>query len=140
MSATHEKERTLTKQIGREVETALPGVEVLAVVVNPDRFTVLSTTPRSRPRALRARHRRLREYQRDYAIDVSSPGIERPCALLSTSATRSAALSPFARPSARSSRARSSALTRVRVVVRSGDDTVEIPYDRSSGQPGLPMA
>ena len=41
MSATHEKERTLTKQIGREIEAALPGVEVLAVELqNPERFTV----------------------------------------------------------------------------------------------------
>ena len=41
MSTTYGKERTLTEQIGREVATALPGVEVLAVELSaPDRFTV----------------------------------------------------------------------------------------------------
>ena len=80
MSATHEKERTLTKQIGREVETALPGVEVLAVELsNPDRFTVFIDHAEGVDHALCARVTDvLREYQRDYAIDVSSPGIERP--------------------------------------------------------------
>ena len=41
MSTTHEKEQTLQRQIGREVESALPGVEVLAVeLTGTDRFTV----------------------------------------------------------------------------------------------------
>ena len=82
MSTTHEKERTLTKQIGREVETALPGVEVLAVELqNPERFTVFVDSAEGVDHALCARVTDvLREYLREYAIDVSSPGIERPVA------------------------------------------------------------
>jgi ribosome maturation factor RimP len=80
LSTTHEKERTLTKQIGREVETALPGVEVLAVELsNPERFTVFVDHAEGVDHALCARVTDvLREYLREYAIDVSSPGIERP--------------------------------------------------------------
>ena len=80
MSTTHEKERTLTKQIGREVETALPGVEVLAVELsNPERFTVFVDHAEGVDHALCARVTDvLREYLREYAIDVSSPGLERP--------------------------------------------------------------
>ena len=73
LSTTHEKERTLTKQIGREVEAALPGVEVLAVELsNPERFTVFVDHAEGVDHALCARVTDvLREYQRDYAIDVA---------------------------------------------------------------------
>ena len=80
MSATYEKERTLQKQIEREVETALPGVEVLAVeLAGPDRFTVFVDHVGGVDHALCARVTELlRDYRTEYAIDVSSPGIERP--------------------------------------------------------------
>ena len=79
MGTTHEKERTLTKQIGREVETALPGVEVLAVELSsPERFTVFVDHAEGVDHALCARVTDvLREYLRDYAIDVSSPSRSR---------------------------------------------------------------
>lgn len=80
MSTTYEQERTLTRQIGREVESALPGVEVLAVELQgPERFTVFVDHAEGVDHALCARVTDvLREYLREYAIDVSSPGIERP--------------------------------------------------------------
>jgi len=80
LSTTHEKERTLTKQIGREVETALPGVEVLAVELsNPERFTVFVDHAEGVDHALCARVTDLlRDYLLRYAVDVSSPGFERP--------------------------------------------------------------
>ena len=80
MSTTFEKEQTLQRQIGREVESALPGVEVLAVELSgTDRFTVFVDHAAGVDHALCARVTDvLREYLREYAIDVSSPGIERP--------------------------------------------------------------
>ena len=80
MSATHEKERTLQRQIGAEVEAAVPGVEVLAVeLAGPDRFTVFIDHVNGVDHALCARVTEvLRDYRRDYAIDVSSPGLARP--------------------------------------------------------------
>ncbi len=76
----HEKERSLQRQIGREVESAMPDVEVLAVeLAGPERFTVFIDHPRGVDHALceRVTHV-LRDYLRDYTVDVSSPGIERP--------------------------------------------------------------
>ena len=73
MSTTHEKERTLTRQIGREVERAVAGAEVLAVELQaPDRFTVFIDHPQGVDHALCARvNDVLREYLREYAVDVS---------------------------------------------------------------------
>ena len=71
MSTTHEKERTLTTQIEREVGTALPGVEVLAVeLAGPARFTVFVDHAKGVDHALCARVTDvLRDYLSDYAID-----------------------------------------------------------------------
>ena len=78
--SVHEKERSLQRQIGREVETALPEVEVLAVeLAGPERFTVFIDHPRGVDHALCERVTDvLREYLREYTVDVSSPGFERP--------------------------------------------------------------
>ena len=77
MSATHDKERTLTREIEREVTTALPGVEVLAVeLAGPARFTVFVDHANGVDHELCARVTDvLRDYLSEYAIDVSSPGI-----------------------------------------------------------------
>ena len=78
--SVHEKERSLQRQIGREVETALPEVEVLAVeLAGPERFTVFIDHPRGVDHALCERVTDvLREYLREYTVDVSSPGLDRP--------------------------------------------------------------
>ena len=80
MATAHEKERTLQRRVADDVESALGGVEVLAVELNaPDRFTVFVDHPKGVDHALCARVTDvLREYLREYSIDVSSPGIERP--------------------------------------------------------------
>jgi ribosome maturation factor RimP len=80
MAAVHEKERELTREITRKVEGALPGTEVLAVELNgPDRFTVFVDHPGGVDHALCERVTDvLRDYLRDYGVDVSSPGFERP--------------------------------------------------------------
>ena len=80
MAATHNKERQLIREITPKVEGALPGTEVLAVeLTNPDRFTVYVDHVGGVDHALCERVTNvLRDYLRDYSVDVSSPGIERP--------------------------------------------------------------
>jgi ribosome maturation factor RimP len=77
---TYEKERQLQAEIGSRVEHDLPGVEVLAVELsNPDRFVVYVDHPEGVDHALCARvTETLRDYLREYTIDVSSPGTARP--------------------------------------------------------------
>jgi ribosome maturation factor RimP len=76
----YEKERTLTRDVGQRVEGALPGVEVLAVELNgPERFCVYVDHAGGVDHALCERVTDvLRDYLPDYAVDVSSPGVERP--------------------------------------------------------------
>jgi ribosome maturation factor RimP len=76
----YEKERTLTREVVQRVETALPGVEVLAVELNgPERFCVYVDQVGGVDHALCERVTDvLRDYLRDFSVDVSSPGIERP--------------------------------------------------------------
>ena len=79
-TAPHQKERELQREIARTVESALPGVEVLALeLTGKERFCVYVDHPQGVDHALCERvTRELDEYRRDYAIDVSSPGAERP--------------------------------------------------------------
>jgi ribosome maturation factor RimP len=80
MAKTHEKERQLESEITPRIEHDLPGVEVLAVeLANPDRFVVYVDHPAGVDHELCVRVTDvLRDYLREYTVDVSSPGIERP--------------------------------------------------------------
>src|SRR5207237_8361229 len=80
MATAHDKERQLTREIEQKVEQALPGTEVLAVeLTSRERFTVFVDHPGGVDHALCERVTDvLRDYLRDYSVDVSSPGIERP--------------------------------------------------------------
>ena len=80
MADVRQKEKQLEREISERVEGSLDGVEVLAVELQgPDRFTVFVDHASGVDHALCARVTdSLRDYQRQYAIDVSSPGIERP--------------------------------------------------------------
>ena len=80
MAATHDKEKELTREIRRKVESAVPGTEVLAVeLTGPDRFTVFVDHAQGVDHALCARVTDvLRDYLREYGVEVSSPGFERP--------------------------------------------------------------
>jgi ribosome maturation factor RimP len=80
VAATHDKERQLTREIAPKVERAVPGTEVLAVeLTSPERFTVYVDHVQGVDHALCERVTAiLRDYLRDYSIDVSSPGLERP--------------------------------------------------------------
>lgn len=76
----YDKERTLTREVVQRVEGALPGVDVLAVELNgPERFCVYVDHAGGVDHALCERVTDvLRDYLRDFSVDVSSPGIERP--------------------------------------------------------------
>ncbi|HSC49159.1 MAG TPA: hypothetical protein VLD16_02760 [Gaiellaceae bacterium] len=80
MATVHDKERTLQREISGKVEQALPGVEVLAVELNgPERFTVYVDRDGGVDLALCQQVTRvLSDYLREYGVDVSSPGPERP--------------------------------------------------------------
>jgi ribosome maturation factor RimP len=80
MATTHDKEKELQQEIAPRVEHDLPGVEVLAVELqSPDHFTVYVDRPEGVDLALCEEvSGLLRDYTREYSVDVSSPGIERP--------------------------------------------------------------
>ena len=80
MAATHDKEKVLTREIARKVETALPETEVLAVeLTKPDGFTVFIDDVRGVDHALCVRVTELlADYRREWEISVSSPGVARP--------------------------------------------------------------
>ena len=80
MPTTFEKERELQDDIASRVEHDLPGVDVLAVeLLAPTRFCVYVDRPEGVDHALCERVTDLlRDYLRDYSIEVSSPGLDRP--------------------------------------------------------------
>jgi ribosome maturation factor RimP len=79
-TSTYDRERELTQAITPIVESALPGVDVLAVeILSPARFCVYVDHPDGVDLALCERVTRLLDtYRADWTIDVSSPGPERP--------------------------------------------------------------
>ena len=81
MASVHDRERTLEREISGKVEEALPGVEVLAVeLTGPERMTIyVDRAGEPVDIALCERVTRLlSDYLREYGVDVSSPGPERP--------------------------------------------------------------
>ena len=80
LATTHARERQLEREIGPRVAHDLPGVDVLAVeLVSPSRFCVYVDHPEGVDHTLCVRVTDLlRDYLREYTVDVSSPGTERP--------------------------------------------------------------
>jgi ribosome maturation factor RimP len=125
------REKQLEREITRQVEIGLPGIEVLAVELSgPDRFTVFVDHPDGVDHALCERvTNQLRQYVATYSVEVSSPGVERPL--------RKPA--HFRNVVGRRVTLRTQARKRVRgevldagqraVTVKSGDDAVEIRYE-----------
>jgi ribosome maturation factor RimP len=76
----YDKERTLYREVSSRVERSLPGVEVLALELSgPERMTVFVDHPQGVDHGLCERVTDvLRDYLKDYSVDVSSPGVERP--------------------------------------------------------------
>src|SRR5690348_4785581 len=80
MPTTFEKERQLQGEIASQVEQDLPGVDVLAVELQtPSRFRVYIDHADGVDHALCERVTDvLRDYLREYSVEVSSPGVDRP--------------------------------------------------------------
>jgi ribosome maturation factor RimP len=80
MEGVHTKERQLEQELTSRIERRVPGTEVLAVeLLGPERFCVYIDHPEGVDHALCERvTNELDDYRRQYAIDVSSPGLERP--------------------------------------------------------------
>jgi ribosome maturation factor RimP len=131
-TSTHDKERTLTKQIERDVEAALPGVEVLAVELQgPERFTVFVDHADGVDHALCVRVTDvLRDYLGEYAIDVSSPGIERPLRKPEHFRNAVGRTVTLRTPERKRLKGEIVDAGERSVAVRSGNDTIEIPYDQ----------
>ena len=80
LTTTYEREKQLEREIGPRVAHDLPGVDVLAVELQtPSRFCVYVDHPDGVDHTLCVRVTDLlRDYLREYTVDVSSPGTERP--------------------------------------------------------------
>ena len=80
MPTTYEREKKLQSEIAPRIERDLPGVDVLAVeLLAPERFCVYVDHPDGVDHALCGRVTDvLRDYLREYEVDVSSPGPDRP--------------------------------------------------------------
>jgi ribosome maturation factor RimP len=131
MAATHERERQLTREIAPKVERALPGTEVLAVeLAGPDRFTVFVDHVGGVDHALCERVTNvLRDYLREYSVDVSSPGVERP--LRNQAHFRNAVGRRVALRTEGRSRVRGEVVAAGErsVTIETDAETVDIPYD-----------
>ena len=131
MAATHDKERELTREIAPKVEDALPGTEVLAVeLTSPERFTVYVDHVQGVDHALCKRVTNvLRDYLREYSVEVSSPGVERPLrkqAHFRDAVGRNVALRTQERKRLRGEVVAAGERT---VTVKTNGEAVDIPYD-----------
>ena len=131
MAATHDKERQLTREIAPKIEGALPGTEVLAVeLTSPERFTVYVDHVKGVDHSLCERVTNvLRGYLREYSVDVSSPGIERP--LRKEAHFRSAVGRKVALRTQERNRVRGEVVSAGErsVTVKTNGESVDIPYD-----------
>ncbi|HUY72052.1 MAG TPA: hypothetical protein VMV08_07400 [Gaiellaceae bacterium] len=127
----HEKEKELYREVSRTVSSALPGVEVLALeITGRERFCVYVDHTGGVDHALCERVSSvLRPYLERYAIEVSSPGIERP---LRTREHFERAIGRRVRLKTDALRLRgqvAAANERSFEFVHGGEEPVDIPYD-----------
>ena len=131
IAATHDKERQLTREIAPKVEDALPGTEVLAVELSsPERFTVYVDHVQGVDHALCQRVTNvLRDYLREYSVEVSSPGVERP--LRKQAHFRDAVGRRVALRTQERNRLRGEVVAAGErsVTVKTNGESVDIPYD-----------
>jgi ribosome maturation factor RimP len=131
MADVHTRERELEREISPQVESGVPGVEVLAVeITGRARFTVYVDHPQGVDHGLCARvTNQLRDYLRTYSVEVSSPGLARPLrkpAHFRNAVGRRVAIRTPERRRVRGEVVEASERT---VTVRAGDEAIEIPYD-----------
>ena len=136
MDDVHGKERALQREVALQIESAIPGAEVLALeLVSPTRFCVYVDHPGGVDHALCQRVTDLLGGFLDrYSIDVSSPGLERPLrtpAHFRSVVGRQVALRT-SRPISGRKRFRGelvAADTRTVKVASDGAEPVDIPYE-----------
>jgi ribosome maturation factor RimP len=127
----HQKERELQREIARSVESALPGVEVIALeLTGKERFCVYVDHPQGVDHALSERVTDvLRSYLDNYSVEVSSPGLDRP---LRTRAHFERALGRNVRVKTATRKARGEVLAvgeRSVQIRTTGPEAADIPYD-----------
>jgi ribosome maturation factor RimP len=131
LTQTHTKEKQLEREITRLVESGLPGVEVLAVELSgPVRFTVFVDHAGGVDHGLCERvTNQLRDYLREYSVEVSSPGLERP--LRKPAHFRNAVGRRVTLRTPERKRLRGEVVDAGEraVTVRAGDDDIEVPYE-----------
>jgi ribosome maturation factor RimP len=130
-TAQQQKERQLQREVARTVESALPGVEVLALeLTGKERFCVFVDHPEGVDHALCVRVTDvLQRYLDQYSVEVSSPGFERP---LRTKAHFERAVGQKVRVKTETGKARGEVLTAGErfVRVQNGSEATDIPYDQ----------
>lgn len=128
--APYEKERELQRDVARTVESALPGVEVLALELQgKERFCVYIDHPTGVDHALCERVTDvLRSYLDEYGVEVSSPGLDRP---LRTKAHFERAVGRSVRVKTVTGKARGTVLSAGERSFRieNGTGPADIPYD-----------
>ena len=132
MASVHDKERTLQRDISTRVESALPDVEVLAVeLAGPERFTVfIDRVGTGVDHALCERvTNELRDYLRDYTVDVSSPGLERPLRKPQHFRSVLGRRVALRTPSRRRLRGEVVDANEKSVTLQTDNESVQIPYD-----------
>ena len=121
----------MQREIARTVESALPGVEVLALeLTGRERFCVYVDHPQGVDHALCERVTDvLRPYLDNYTVEVSSPGFERP---LRTRAHFERAVGRNVRLRTETGRTRGRVLAAGEAAVRiqNGTGAADIPYDQ----------
>jgi ribosome maturation factor RimP len=129
-TAQLEKERQLQREVARLVESAVPGVEVLALeLTGKERFCVYVDHAQGVDHALCTRVTdALRSYLDNYSVEVSSPGFDRP---LRTRAHFERAVGRTVRIKAETGRARGQVLSAGEraVEIANGDGAKSISYD-----------
>ncbi len=129
-TSPQQKERELQREIARSVESALPGVEVLALeLTGKERFCVYVDHPQGVDHALCERVTDvLRSYLDRYSVEVSSPGLERP---LRTRAHFERALGRTVKVKTTTQKARGEVLAvgERSVQIKAGPNAADIPYD-----------
>jgi ribosome maturation factor RimP len=129
-TAQLQKERQLQREVAGLVESAIPGVEVLALeLTGKERFCVYVDHPRGVDHALCERVTdALRSYLNTYSVEVSSPGFERP---LRTKQHFERAVGETVRIRTETGRARGEVLSagEKTVQIQNGAGAVDISYD-----------
>ena len=129
-TAQVQKERQLQREVARLVESAIPGVEVLALeLTGKERFCVFVDHPQGVDHALCGRVTdALRSYLDSYSVEVSSPGFDRP---LRTKQHFERAVGQTVRIRTETGRARGEVLSagEKAVQIENGAGAVDISYD-----------